>query len=98
MMLLVMTSALSMGLAVGWFRRSLAVVTVSGDSMAPTYSNGDRVLVRRKALSRVRRGEIVLVERPGTETGWAGTRRRPGHEPALDHQAGGGPARRPAHA
>src|SRR5262245_30402833 len=72
MTLLLITSALSLGLALGWTRRSLAVVTVSGDSMAPTYADGDRVLVRRKSLARVRPGEIVLVERPGTETGWVG--------------------------
>lgn len=53
-----------------WSRRSLAVVTVSGPSMAPTYVDGQRVLVRRKPLARVRRGEVVLVERPGVATGW----------------------------
>jgi len=73
MTLLLITLALSVVLALGWVRRSLAVVTVSGDSMAPTYSDGDRVLVRRKSLSRVRRGEIVMVERPGRETGWVGS-------------------------
>jgi signal peptidase I len=53
-------------------RRWLAVVTVFGDSMAPTYRDGERVLVRRKSSSGVRRGEIVLVERPGHATGWVG--------------------------
>jgi signal peptidase I len=75
MTLLVTTLALAavgLGLVLPWCRRSLAVVTVLGPSMAPAFSDGDRVLVRRKSLSRIRRGEVVLVERPGTETGWFG--------------------------
>lgn len=69
-LLAVLLVSLATGLL--WGRRSLAVVTVSGPSMAPTYVDGQRVLVRRKPLARVRRGEVVLVERPGAETGWVG--------------------------
>ncbi|MEV5569552.1 S26 family signal peptidase [Spirillospora sp. NPDC052269] len=65
-----------------WARRSLIVVTVEGYSMAPTFQDGDRVLVRRRTLASVRVGDAVVLEppdtpdyrstRPGTE-GTAGT-------------------------
>jgi len=42
-------------------RRQLAVITVGGDSMAPTLNHGDRVFVRTTKLDRVRPGDIVVV-------------------------------------
>ncbi|AXG78395.1 S26 family signal peptidase [Streptomyces paludis] len=42
--------------------RTLIVVTVQGMSMEPTYSPGDRVLVRRG--KNAGRGEVVVVEPP----------------------------------
>jgi signal peptidase I len=47
-----------------WVRRSLVMVTVNGSSMEPTLLPGDRVLVRRRSLARVRRGDIVVLEPP----------------------------------
>ena len=51
-------------LALGWGRRSLVVVTVHGTSRMPTLQDGDRVLVRRRPLRRVRRGDVVVLEPP----------------------------------
>jgi signal peptidase I len=47
-------------------RRAYVVVTVTGDSMRPTLDPGDRVLVRRTPLRRVRRGQLVVVANPAT--------------------------------
>jgi len=53
-------------------RRRLLVVTVHGVSMEPTYVAGDRLLVRRSRLERVRTGQIVVVQggpgKPGDPT------------------------------
>ncbi|MEV5553380.1 S24/S26 family peptidase [Nonomuraea wenchangensis] len=38
------------------------MATVKGFSMAPTLRPGDRLLVRRASLSRLRVGDIVVVE------------------------------------
>ncbi|TCB96820.1 S26 family signal peptidase [Micromonospora zingiberis] len=48
-------------------RRGLAVVTVRGQSMWPTYGDGDRVLVRRGRAPRP--GQVVVLERPDVH-GW----------------------------
>lgn len=48
------------------------VVTVRGISMQPLFQPGDRVLVLRRGRRGVRRGQVVVVERPGPEGGWAG--------------------------
>jgi signal peptidase I len=45
-------------------RASLSLVTVQGDSMAPTYRDGDLLLVRR--TSRLRRGQPVVFRTPET--------------------------------
>lgn len=45
-------------------RRRFAVVNVVGPSMEPTLRHGDRVLVRRTSLRRLRRGDIVVIEDP----------------------------------
>ena len=42
-------------------RSRLLVVTVHGVSMEPTYRSGDRLLVRRSKLNRVRAGQVVVV-------------------------------------
>ncbi|HZR49613.1 MAG TPA: S26 family signal peptidase [Streptosporangiaceae bacterium] len=53
-------------------RRNLAVVEVTGPSMQPALSSGDRVLVRRAGMSELRSGLVVVVERPLPDGGWAG--------------------------
>jgi signal peptidase I len=50
--------------AARWARRRLVLVTVDGSSMEPALYPGDRVLVRRRGLARVRRGDIVVLEPP----------------------------------
>jgi signal peptidase I len=45
-------------------RRRFIVVTVTGSSMAPVLLPGDRVLVRRRAMSGLRVGQIVVFGRP----------------------------------
>jgi signal peptidase I len=54
-------------LAVGarWMVRRLVAVTVTGDSMAPTFANGDRVLVARTSPRRLRVGDVVVAWLPG---------------------------------
>jgi signal peptidase I len=52
-------------------RRRLAVVEVAGPSMEPALSSGDRVLVRRAGMGRLRSGMVVVVERPWPNGGWA---------------------------
>jgi signal peptidase I len=55
-------AALSAGfVTAAWARRRLILITVRGDSMAPTYRNGQRLLVRR---GRYRAGEVVVFRPP----------------------------------
>jgi signal peptidase I len=49
-------------------RRKIAIVAVTGQSMEPALTAGDRVVVRRTGLRAVRTGQIVVVEAPGTWT------------------------------
>ncbi|WP_203920185.1 S26 family signal peptidase [Rugosimonospora africana] len=49
-------------LASALLARGLVAVTVHGQSMEPTYHDGDRVLVRRGAV--LERGQVVVLERP----------------------------------
>lgn len=49
--------------------RRVVAVTVHGESMWPTYRNGDRVLVRRNRPPVP--GEVVVVERPRAGTRWS---------------------------
>ena len=51
-------------LGVGLVRRRLTVVEVTGRSMQPVLSSGDRVLVRRARLSELRPGLVAVVEMP----------------------------------
>ncbi|MER7207864.1 S26 family signal peptidase [Streptosporangium sp. NPDC000239] len=48
--------------------RVLISVTIEGSSMLPTYREGDRVIVRRRA--RPRTGLVVVVELPEADEGW----------------------------
>lgn len=56
-------------------RRTLQVVQVTGDSMAPAYRTGDRLLVRRRR-GAVPRGAVVVFRTPhragraATDVGW----------------------------
>lgn len=60
--------------AIGWLRWRLRIVTVIGDSMRPTLAPGDRLLVRRTSLARVRGGDLVVLAYP--DRGAAIDRRR----------------------
>ncbi|WP_418955696.1 S26 family signal peptidase [Streptomyces tritici] len=53
-------------IAVVRIRTSVVVVSVRGDSMAPALRDGDRVVVRRRPLARVRRGDVVVLKPPPT--------------------------------
>jgi signal peptidase I len=57
-------AALVVGAAILAARTWLVAVTVVGDSMAPTLLPGDRVLVAKAALRRVRRGQLVVFAPP----------------------------------
>lgn len=48
-------------LTLAWARRRFMLVTVKGRSMAPTYRNGDRLIVRR---GRFAAGDIVMFRAP----------------------------------
>jgi len=47
-----------------WLRRRYVLVTVDGLSMMPALRPGHRLLVRRAAVRRVRRGGLVVVRDP----------------------------------
>jgi signal peptidase I len=52
-----------------WVRRRYAVVTVRGESMAPTYQPGERLLLRRTRT--VKRGDcVVFQDLDGPVSGW----------------------------
>lgn len=52
--------------AVGWLRRTYVAVTVVGDSMAPTFRSGQRVLARRRTRrgGPLRRAEVAVFRPP----------------------------------
>lgn len=52
------------GCAVLVLRGRFVAVLVHGDSMVPTLHPGERVLVRRVPLRRVRRGQVVVLAPP----------------------------------
>lgn len=60
-------------------RRKIAIVTVTGRSMEPTFTAGDRVLVRRARVRSVSTGQIVVVESPAPGTGGKWTGEPPRH-------------------
>lgn len=45
-------------------RRTYLVIRVHGDSMAPTLTDGDRLLSRRTDLAELRNGQIAVVVSP----------------------------------
>ncbi|MFI9846273.1 S26 family signal peptidase [Nonomuraea sp. NPDC051941] len=62
-MIFIVVAALA---AVLWvLRKRYLVVTVRGYSMRPSYLPGEKVLVRRTAAAKVRRGQTVVFEAPG---------------------------------
>ncbi|NUR26056.1 MAG: hypothetical protein HOV83_09455 [Catenulispora sp.] len=46
-------------------RRRYLLVTVTGRSMLPTYTAGDRLLVRRGGVEALRAGAVVVFRSPG---------------------------------
>ncbi|MEY9908212.1 signal peptidase I [Catenulispora sp. MAP12-49] len=50
--------------AVAVVRHRYTVIQVEGTSMAPTFADGDRLLVRRTRLDAVGRGEVVVFRTP----------------------------------
>ncbi|MFI9435433.1 S26 family signal peptidase [Streptosporangium sp. NPDC052375] len=61
--------ALALAAGVLWARRRYVVVTVDGMSMAPTLTDGDRVLVRRRRIGQVGQGDVVVLEPPSDPAG-----------------------------
>jgi signal peptidase I len=66
----VLLTVLSFGAVVAWIRSRWLVVTVDGRSMLPTFADGDRVVVRRRTLTEVRRGDVVVLEPPDSARHW----------------------------
>ena len=60
--LLVASCALAM--LIVRLRATYSVIRVDGDSMAPTLTDGDRLLARRVTASALRRGQIAVVRAP----------------------------------
>ena len=63
-------AALGAGAALVWGRRRFLLVTVVGNSMAPTYRDGQRILLRR---GRYAVGDVVMFpapDRPGVDVDW----------------------------
>ena len=59
---------LAAGVAAGLLlRRRYLLVTVTGRSMAPTYSAGDRLLVRRSGVGALRTGTVVVFRSPDVQ-------------------------------
>ncbi|GLZ81976.1 S26 family signal peptidase [Actinorhabdospora filicis] len=56
--------------AVLLIRTRLVIVTVHGPSMEPALADGDRLLVRRAGLDRVRGGDIVVLASPQRGSTW----------------------------
>jgi signal peptidase I len=53
-----------------YVRQRLVVVTIAGISMEPTFVEGDRVLVRRSRLAKVRRGAVIVLADPEAKELW----------------------------
>lgn len=51
-------------------RARFVAVTVTGASMEPALTSGDRVLVRRAPLARVRPGQVVVIANPAGDPPW----------------------------
>lgn len=63
-MLLALLVVAAVAAGIRWLRANLVAVTVTGRSMEPTLSHGDRVLVRRAPLGSVLRGQLVVLRLP----------------------------------
>ncbi|MBO3748641.1 hypothetical protein J5X84_21400 [Streptosporangiaceae bacterium NEAU-GS5] len=59
---LIAAAAGLIGLTVVLVRRGVALVTISGSSMTPTYADGDRVVMVRSR--RLRRGGVIVFRMP----------------------------------
>ena len=71
---LVAGGAIVLGALLYASRRRWTVVAVSGPSMEPALRHGDRVIVRRIGLNRVRPGQIVVFRHPPPWRGVGGWR------------------------
>ncbi|MFF4831364.1 S26 family signal peptidase [Streptomyces sp. NPDC001315] len=58
-------------LALGWIRRRMVVITVKGVSMRPTLGAGDVLIGHRVRTSRLRSGQIVVLQKPNPGADWA---------------------------
>ena len=63
--------------AARWAAARWVAVTVTGNSMTPTYSDGDRVLVRRSPLERLTVGAVVVTSWPTLHESYRGGPDRP---------------------
>ena len=63
-LLVVIGLVLAGGAGLLWLRRTWLVVDVIGESMAPTFMDGDRVLVRRVRVGALRVGDVVVFGGP----------------------------------
>ncbi|MEU4572837.1 MULTISPECIES: signal peptidase I [Nonomuraea] len=60
-MIIVLVAA---AVALAWVRHAYRIVVVDGISMAPALLPGDRLLLRRTRLARLRRGQIAVLRHP----------------------------------
>lgn len=70
---------LGLALVVGsvlWLRTGYVLSTVSGESMKPTYTVGDRVVVERVGGDELRPGDVVLYTAPARYQGGLGVIQR----------------------
>lgn len=54
-------------LVVFWLRRRYVYARVTSESMTPTLQVGDRVLVQRTGVRRLRVGDVIVISRPTTD-------------------------------
>ncbi|WP_079056220.1 signal peptidase I [Streptomyces caeruleatus] len=59
-----------------WLRTGYVLSTVSGESMKPTYTVGDRIVVERVGGDELRRGDVVLYTAPTRYGGGLGVVQR----------------------
>lgn len=59
-----LVACLVFGAGIAWLRGRWLVVTVDGRSMLPTFADGQRLVVRRRGLADVRRGDVVVLKPP----------------------------------
>jgi signal peptidase I len=64
----------ALALAIAIARHNWTVVTVRGASMRPALEPGDRLLVRRRRLRRLRPGNVVVFQEPRPWGTWDGLR------------------------